>query len=218
MLDLIRFTIAILPLAAYANVLGLLRMRPTPTVLSGAMDIVLLGLAAIGFIAIGPMELFFPRAAYSLLGVWVWVVLIALYLFILMLVALNTTQKIIVYGLDAVELRSQVCDALQSNQIEANWLGDVVEMPDLGIKACIEPAGRQRISQMVAAGDKQNLNGWLTFEKLLVQQVSKTSVNQRKQGWVWLAISLMLFGLAAGLVSQDLPRLKQAMTSMFERE
>ena len=95
MLDLLRFAIAILPLAAYFNVLGLMRLRSAPTVVSGAMDLLLLGLALLGVVAIGPIELFFPRAAYSLLGIWIWIVLIALYCFVLMLVALNTAPKLV---------------------------------------------------------------------------------------------------------------------------
>jgi len=216
MLDLIRFAIALLPLAAYTHVLGLLRLRSVPTVLSGAMDFLLLGLAVIGFVAIGPIELFFPRAAYSLLGIWVWVVLIALYFFVVMLVALNTAPKLIVYGLSASDLKTIVCEMLTEQQVQAAWLGDVVELPELGIRACIEQAGRASVSHIQSTGKQQNIMGWYTLERLLVKKLSTVRVQQRHQAMVWLMTSFLLFGLAAFLISNDLPRLKQAMLMMFE--
>ena len=217
MLDLLRFAIAILPLAAYTNVLGLLRLRSKPTVLSGAMDLLLLGLALIGVVAIGPIELFFPRAAYSLLGGWVWILLIGLYLFVLMFLALNTTPKLVVYGLDHEVLRLQVCELLEQEQIRSEWLGDLVDLPELGVRACIEPAGRGSVSQIHAAGKQQNLTGWFTLERLLLTKVSATRIHQRSQAIVWLNISFVLFGIAAVLISNDLPRLQQVMVSMFDR-
>ena len=216
MLDLLRFAIAILPLAAYTNVLGLLRLRSKPTVLSGAMDLLLLGLAVIGIVAIGPIELFFPRAAYSLLGAWVWIVLIALYLFILMLLALNTAPKLVVYGLDHETLRVQVCELLDQEQIRSAWLGYLVDLPELGVRACIEPAGRGSVSQIQAAGKQQNLTGWFTLEKLLLEKVAKTRINQRRQAIYWLIVSFVLYSIAAVLISNDLPRLQQVMAGMFD--
>ena len=216
MLDLLRFAIAILPLAAYTNILGLLRLRSKPTVLSGAMDLLLLGLAVIGIVAIGPIELFFPRAAYSLLGAWVWIVLIALYLFILMLLVLNTAPKLVVYGLDHETLRVQVCELLDQEQIRSAWLGYLVDLPELGVRACIEPAGRGSVSQIHAAGKQQNLTGWFTLEKLLLEKVAKTRINQRRQAIFWLNVSFLLFAIAAVLISNDLLRLQQVMAGMFD--
>ena len=216
MLDLLRFAIAILPLAAYTNVLGLLRLRSKPTVLSGAMDLLLLGLAVIGIVAIGPIELFFPRAAYSLLGAWVWIVLIALYLFILMLIALNTPPKLVVYGLDHETLRAQVRELLEKEQIRSEWLGYLVDLPELGVRACIEPAGRGSVSQIHAAGKHQNLSGWFTLEKLLLEKVATTRINQRRQAIFWLNVSFVLFAIAAVMISNDLPRLQQLMAGMFD--
>lgn len=216
MLDLLRFAIAILPLAAYTNVLGLMRLRSHPTVLSGAMDFLMMGLALIGLIAIGPIELFFPRAAYSLLGVWVWIVLIALYFFVVMLIALNNTPKLIVYGLNATALKSTLCELLNENQVRSEWLGDIVELPELGIRACVEPAGRTAVSQIHAAGKEQSLSGWLTLERMLVHKVSNNRIDLKRQAIVWLLTSFFLFGLATLLVSNDLPRLLQAMSMMFD--
>ncbi len=216
MLDLLRFAFAILPLAAYTNVLGLLRLRSRPTVMSGAMDTLLLGLAVIGMVAIGPIELFFPRAASALLGGWVWFILLALYFFVLMLIAFNTSPKLVVYGLDSKMLKQHVCEVLDEQKIRGEWLGDLVDLPELGVRACIEPAGRGSISQMQAAGKLQNLTGWFTLERLLIEKVAGANTHQRGEALFWLLTSFALFGIAAILISSDLPRLQQAVASFFE--
>jgi hypothetical protein len=215
MLDLLRFAFALLPLAAYTNVLGLLRLRSCPTVVGGAMDFVLLGLAASGLMAIGPIELFFPRAAYALLGGWVWVILLALYFFVILLIALNTSPKLVVYGLDAAELKFAIRELLSEHQLSSEWLGDVVQIPELGVRAYIERAGRASISQIHSNGRDQNLTGWLSLERLLVQKLSKQRIDQRKQATALLLTSFLLFGLAIFFVSADLPRLGEVMSNLF---
>ena len=216
MLDLLRFAIAILPLAAYFNVLGLMRLRSAPTVVSGAMDLLLLGLALLGVVAIGPIELFFPRAAYSLLGIWIWIVLIALYFFVLMLMVLNTAPKLVVYGLDHRSLRTQLCELLDQEKIRSEWLGDMVDLPDLGVRACIEPAGRGCVSQVHSAGKQQDLTGWFTLERLLAKKISKSNIDQRGQAILLLLTSFVLFGIAVLLISNDLPRLQSVVVSFFD--
>ena len=216
MLDLLRFAIAILPLAAYFNVLGLMRLRSAPTVVSGAMDLLLLGLALLGVVAIGPIELFFPRAAYSLLGIWIWIVLIALYFFVLMLMVLNTAPKLVVYGLDHRSLRTQLCELLDQEKIRSEWLGDMVDLPELGVRACIEPAGRGCVSHVHSAGKQQDLTGWFTLERLLAKKISKSSIDQRGQAILLLLTSFVLFGIAVLLISNDLPRLQSVVVSFFD--
>ncbi|MEQ1827227.1 MAG: hypothetical protein ABL921_14825 [Pirellula sp.] len=215
MFDLLRFATALLPLAAYTNVLGLLRLRASPTVLNGAMDFLLLGMAMVGLIAIGPIELFFPRAAYSLLGGWVWFVLLALYFFVVLLIALNLPPKIIVYGLDADDLKKAVCQILEEQQLQSDWLGDMLEIPILGIRAHIEQAGRASVSQIQSTGNKQQLNGWFELERMLVKKTSSMRTNQHRNGVIWLITSFALFGMAALFISTDLPRLKQAVSMLF---
>ena len=218
MLDLLRFAIAILPLAAYTQILGLLCMRTKPTVLNGAMDFLLLGLAVIGFVAIGPIELFFPRAAYSILGPWVWVVLLSLYFFVIMLIALNSNFKLVVYGVESFVLKSAIQEILKQEQIESTWVNDIVEVPSLGVRACVEKAGRVKLSKLEAVGRSQNPTGWYTLERLLVKRLDQHKTNQHAQAFSWIATSLLLFGISVTLISSDLPRLKQAIAILFDRD
>lgn len=216
MLDLIRLSIAILPLAAYFQVLGLIRLRSRPTLLNGATDFFLLAMAMMGFIAIGPIELFFPRAAYAILGPWVWGVLIALYFFVSMLIALNSKLKLIAYGLDPESLKKTIQDGLSLGQIEAHWGNDILEIPSLGLRASIEKAGVGKTASLEAIGRSQNPMGWYTIEKLIAKSLKPNTTTQTAEAFGWIALSLVLFGTSATMIAQDLPRLKKELAILFE--
>lgn len=216
MLDLIRCSIAILPLAAYFHVLGLIRLRPHPTVLSGATDFMLLCMGVVGLVAVGPIELFFPRAAYSILGPWVWGILIMLYFFVILLIALNAKLKLIVYGLDSESLKNAIQEILALEQIEATWGNQILEIPSLGLRASIEKAGIRNTTSLEAIGRAQNPIGWYTLEKLLAKQLKAASSKQTADAWLWIAFSLVLFGVGASMIAQDLPRLKNELAVMFD--
>lgn len=216
MLDLIRLSVAILPLAAYFQVLGLIRLRSRPTLLNGATDFFLLAMAMMGFIAIGPIELFFPRAAYAILGPWVWGVLIALYFFVSMLIALNSKLKLIAYGLDPESLKQTIQDGLSLGQIEAHWGNDILEIPSLGLRASIEKAGVGKTASLEAIGRSQNPMGWYTIEKLIAKSLKPNTTTQTAEAFGWIALSLVLFGTSATMIAQDLPRLKKELAILFE--
>jgi hypothetical protein len=216
MLDLIRLSVAILPLAAYFQVLGLIRLRSRPTLLSGATDFFLLAIAMMGLIAIGPIELFFPRAAYAILGPWVWGVLFALYFFVIMLVALNSKFKLIAYGLDSESLKQTIQDGLSLEQMEAYWGKDIVEIPALGLRASIEKAGVGKTASLEAIGQSQNPMGWYTMEKLIANNLKPNATTQTAEAFRWIALSLILFGISAAMIAQDLPRLKKEWAILFE--
>ena len=78
-MDSLHFCIAIVPLAVYLLMLGLLNLRRHPFVTTGARDAATLGIGVVGFVIAGPMELFFPEGAASQFGAWVWLSLIVFY-------------------------------------------------------------------------------------------------------------------------------------------
>jgi hypothetical protein len=173
-------------------------------------------MAMMGFIAIGPIELFFPRAAYAILGPWVWGVLIALYFFVSMLIALNSKLKLIAYGLDPESLKQTIQDGLSLGQIEAHWGNDILEIPSLGLRASIEKAGVGKTASLEAIGRSQNPMGWYTIEKLIAKSLKPNTTTQTAEAFRWIALSLVLFGTSATMIAQDLPRLKKELAILFE--
>lgn len=209
MIDALRFAVALAPLGLYLLVLGMLRLRSKPTVLSGAMDIVLLGMGLSGMMIIGPLELFFPRAAYSILGNWVWLLLIGLYFFGLMLVALNLPPRIIVYGLDENALRCELQKILESNSIEHQWLEDVLVLPSLGMRVHVEAASSFDVSHIVSIGRSQNIAGWFAMERLLVNEMHRAPQITRTQGGFLIGAGLLLVLVTSILAYVDRLKLVQ---------
>ena len=60
-MDSLHFCIAVIPLAVYLLMMGLLNLRRRPFVTTGARDAATLGIGVVGFVIAGPMELFFSR-------------------------------------------------------------------------------------------------------------------------------------------------------------
>ncbi|MEO1615317.1 MAG: hypothetical protein AAFV88_05675 [Planctomycetota bacterium] len=106
--------IALLPLVAYLLVLGVIRLSGRVLVTTGGRDIAALGFAISGLVAIGPIELFFPKAAAGVFGPWIWVTLGLFYGLIVTLIALTSRPKLVVYGRSPEE----VMDALHEASLE----------------------------------------------------------------------------------------------------
>ena len=96
----LHFAIAAIPVAIYFILVGALRLRRHPLVTTGWRDTLTLGIAASGFVAIGPMQLFFPNQAASRWHAWVWLALFVLYLLGLMMLLLIAKPPLVVYGMD----------------------------------------------------------------------------------------------------------------------
>ena len=62
-IDPFRLAIALVPVAAYVLLLGLVNLRRRPFLTSGGSDLTALGVALSGLMFVGPLELFRPEAA-----------------------------------------------------------------------------------------------------------------------------------------------------------
>ena len=90
--------LALMPLIAYLLLLGLIRASGRVLITTGGRDIAALGFSVAGFIAVGPGELFFPKAAAGAFGGWVWLALFTFYALIVTLLGLTSRQRLVVYG------------------------------------------------------------------------------------------------------------------------
>ena len=107
MFDLFHIAIALCPLSAYLLLIGYIRCRKHPLVVSGGREVATFALGISGLIAIGPMELFFPRAAASILGEKVWFLLAILYVLSVVMVILASRPRLTVYGVKLEDLQSR---------------------------------------------------------------------------------------------------------------
>ena len=84
--DPFRLAIALVPVASYMLLLGLLNLRRRPFLTSGGCDLAALGVALSGLMFFGPMELFRPEAATRSFGNYIWLFLLLFYYHMLLLV------------------------------------------------------------------------------------------------------------------------------------
>ncbi|MCA9130069.1 MAG: hypothetical protein KDB22_23440 [Planctomycetales bacterium] len=192
----IHLAIAAVPVAVYLLLIGGLRLRKRPLLTTGWRDMLALGIASSGLMAIGPMQLFFPTQAAARWQGWVWIALLLLYVLGLVLVLISCKPRLIAYGLDEVVFRKLLHDAALSVDPQSNWNGDVLSLPSCGLQLVNEPSGTSRVHQVVLVGLLDNLQGWLAMERAFVKAGASTSCAPSAAGGALVLSGLLLLAIA----------------------
>lgn len=190
-MDPLHFCIAAGPLSVYLILLGFINLRRRPFITTGGRDSMSLGIAIMGFVIVGPMELFLPEAAAENLHQWAWGMLITLYLLSLILVVLLLRPRLVIYNITGEQLRPVLSDVVTELDPEARWAGDALVLPQLGVQLHVEPATMMKNVQLISAGPHQNLAGWRRLEIELQRHFRKLDGMPNPYG-----ASLMLFGFS----------------------
>jgi hypothetical protein len=216
MIDLLRFSIAMAPLGLYLVLIGYLHQRSHAMLLNAAQETLLLGMGAVGWIAIGPIELFFPDGAYSALGEWVWLILFCLYGLVVFYWALHRRPHWVVYGVPSETMRALLAQTLEEEGLEHAWLGNTFEVPELGIRASVEPANAlDRATSIQTIGSRYSLVGWHRLERILADRLRV--LETRGGGWPWLLVGFSMLTLSLGLMVMDLERMRTIALRLLER-
>ena len=72
LVDPFRLAIALVPLAAYLLLVGMVNLRRRPFLTSGGSDLAALGLALTGLVFVGPLDFLRPEPATAEFGNYVW--------------------------------------------------------------------------------------------------------------------------------------------------
>jgi hypothetical protein len=213
--DPLRLAIALVPLAAYCLVLGILNARHRPFLTSGGADLSALGVALTGLVLIGPIELFLPELASTEYGSYVWLILLVLYWLSVWLIVLLARPRLVIYNISGEELRPILAETARANDPQARWAGDSQSLPTLGVQLHIETFEFMRHVSLVASGDKQSLAGWRKLSGKLFRQLEPLRVasNPRALGLVIIATCLLAASIAHMLVHPQL--VAQAMAEIF---
>ncbi len=213
--DPLRLAIALVPLAAYCLVLGILNARRRPFLTSGGADLAALGAALTGLVLIGPIELFRPEKASAEVGSYVWLFLVVFYWLCLWLTALVARPRLVVYNISGDELRPILAETARIIDAQARWAGDSLSLPNLGVQLHVESFEIMRHVSLVASGEKQDLAGWRKLARELFQRLEPLRVapNPRALGIVLLAIALMSASIAHMLAHPQL--VAQAVEEIF---
>lgn len=201
--------LALLPLIGYLLLLGIARLLGKVIVTTGGRDIAALGIAISGMVAIGPAELFFPNAAATVFGPWVWIALITFYALIVSLVALTATPKLVVYGRTPEQLFPALTAAAeQVDEKAVSMDGLKVYLPSYGIHFRIDGYRSADHAQVVAFESGVSLKVWDKMFSHFRQEAEKTSAPAPRRGHMMI---LVAFALSAILLWQVISNQEQVV-------
>lgn len=213
--DPLRLAIALVPLAAYGLVLGILNARRRPFLTTGGADLAALGAALTGLVLIGPIELFRPEPATAEFGSYIWLFLLIFYWLCLWLTVLLARPRLVIFNISGEELRPILAETARTIDSQAHWAGDSLSLPTLGVQLHVEMFEVMRHASLVASGEKQALAGWRKLAGELHQHLEPLQVgsNPRALGIVLVAIALLSASMAHILAHPQL--VAQAVEEML---
>ena len=192
LLDPVRYTIAIVPLAAYLAVLGLVNCRRRPLVTSGASEIAALGIGLVGLVFVGPIELFRPELATVQFLNYVWFVLLAFYLLWVVLAAMITRPRLVIYNMTPEELRPLLSDAAGTVDATFRWAGDCLVLPKLGVQLHVDGFPLMRNTSLASSGPRQSLEGWHRLARQLRANLRSAVVRPHPPGVSLVVLAVLL--------------------------
>ncbi len=191
--DPLRLAIALIPLAAYMLLLGLVNLRRRPFLTSGGCDLAALGIALTGLVFVGPIELFRPAAATRSFGNYIWLFLILFYWLLLVLTGLLARPRLVVYNISAEELHPVLAEVASRLDATGRWAGNNLSLPRLGVQLHLDSLDIMRNVSLVASGGRQNLDGWRRLARELSRSLSSMRVKTNPRAIGFLAASLAMF-------------------------
>ena len=213
--DPLRLTIALVPLASYGLLIGLINARRRPFLTTGGADLAALGAALSGLILVGPIELFRPEAASAEFGSYVWLFLLVFYWLCVWLAVLLAKPRLVVYNASIDELRPVLAETARNIDSQARWAGDSLTLPTLGIQLHLESFDLMRNVSLVSSGGNQDLAGWRRLAGELYQRLQplRVSRNPRALG-ILLAAAILLAASTLHMLSNP-QHVVQAMQEIF---
>ena len=214
-LDPFRLAIALVPVAAYVLLLGMVNARRRPFITSGGSDLTALGLALSGLMFIGPLELFRPAAATREMGNYIWVFLVLFYWLWLLLVVLLSRPRLVVYNISKEELHPVLAETASRLDPDARWSGNHLSLPGLGVQLHLDSLDLMRNVSLISSGSRQNIDGWRRLARELRRALAPVRVKSNPRAIGLLVVSLALLGLSVTQLLWHQKAMMQAMNEVF---
>ena len=184
-------------MAIYLLVLGVINLRRTPRVVSGAWEIAALARAVTGLLVVGPINLLLPQGAVVRLGVLVWPLLVTFYILCVILCILIARPRLVIYNISLDQFRPVLEQLIRRLDSDARFAGDAVQLPQLNVQFHLENSGPTRNISLVSIGDGQSYSGWVRLRRELRATLATVEVSPNPRGFSFLAIALFLIGWPA---------------------
>jgi len=161
------------PLAVYLLVLAAFNFSRRPVVVSGTRDLAALGLAIVGLLLVGPIELLLPQLPSEITG-YVWLILLLIYALTLTLGVLLLPPRIVVYNASLDQIRRVLSEVVNDLDSESRWAGGSAALPKLRVEFFLDDHPTVRNVSLVATSSPQSFAGWRMLEKALRTQLRET--------------------------------------------
>lgn len=213
--DPLRLAIALVPLAAYFLLLGVLNARRRPFLTLGGNDLAALGAALSGVVLVGPIELFRPEGPAAELSSYVWLFLLVFYWLWVGLAVLLSRPRLVIYNISEEELRPVLAEAARVVDPQSRWAGDSLYLPKLGVQLHLESFDLMRHVSLVAGGTRQNLAGWRCLATQLQNRLETFQVASNPRALGILLMALLLLAISTGHMLAHPQQVAQAMSELF---
>lgn len=215
-MDPFRTCLALGPVAVYLLVLGAINLARRPLLVTGTRDYAALGLALLGLVIVGPIELFFPITAAIRLEMTVWILLLALYAMLLVLLLLLMRPRLVIYNISTEELRPVLAEVVTELDAEARWAGDSLALPNLGVQLHLDNVPSLRNVSLVSSGPLQNHQGWRRLELALAAALGEIEVSRNYRAISFLTTGGMIAGFLMLLVARNPQAVAQSFFDMLK--
>src|SRR3954463_1854892 len=213
--DPLRLAIALVPVAAYILLPGLLNLRRRPFLTSGGCDVAALGVALSGLMFVGPLELFRPEAATRSFGNFIWLFLVLFYWLWLVLLVLLARPRLVIYNISAEELHPVLAETASRLDPAGRWAGNNLSLPNLGVQLHLDSLDAMRNVSLVASGGRQNLDGWRRLAREVGRSLGSMRVKANPRAASLLGVSLAVFAICVTHLLIHPAELVQAMNDVF---
>jgi hypothetical protein len=215
LIDPLHFCIAVAPLSAYLLLIGAMNITSRARVVSGTWDSLSLGMGLVGFVLVGPMELFLPSAtAFRLQGL-VWPLLLICYVLVLTLYVLLSRPRIVIYNLGAEQVRSVLAEVFNSLDTDVRWAGDSVCLPNLGVQLHVDVVSTLRNVQLISTSVAQSYEGWSRLRKKLSARLRETPGVRNPYGLSLVFCGVLLVATSAFWAMHDRELVAQSFQEMI---
>jgi hypothetical protein len=213
--DPFRLAIALVPVAAYLLLLGIINLRRRPFLTTGGSDLTALGVALTGLVFVGPLELFRPEALTREFGNFIWLFLLLFYWMWLVLVVLLARPRLVIYNISAEELHPVLAEAAARLDSEARWAGNHLTLPGLGVQLHLDSLDIMRNVSLVSSGSRQNIDGWRRLARELARSLRTLRVKSNPRAIGLLLASVALLAASVSYMVNNPVELAQAVSDVF---
>jgi hypothetical protein len=213
--DPFRLAIAVVPLAAYLLVLGLVNLRRRPFLTTGGSDLTTLGVALSGFALVGPLELFRPEALTREFGNFIWLFLLMFYWLWLVVIVLVARPRLVIYNIGMEELHPVLAETAARIDPDARWAGNHLMLPGLGVQLHLDSLDGMRNVSLVSSGSRQNIDGWRRLARELAGALRRMRVKSNPRAIGLLLAALLMFGGSVSYMLNFPLELAQGVREVF---